>query len=191
VFQVRFHGRGGQGVVTSAELLSFAAFVEGRHAQAFPSFGSERTGAPVVSFCRIDERPIRVREPIARPDFVVVGDPTLLHQVAVFEGLSDDGYVLINSGREPDELGLGDLVAGLPDGHVVTVPASELAREHLGRPLPNAALLGGFAGLCDEVGLESVRQAIHERFPGPIGEGNAGAAGAAFAYVEREAAAHA
>ena len=145
----------------------------------------------MVSFCRIDERSIRVREPIARPDFVVVGDPTLLHQVAVFEGLSDDGYVLINSGREPDELGLGDLVAGLPDGHVVTVPASELAREHLGRPLPNAALLGGFAGLCDEVGLESVRQAIHERFPGPIGEGNAGAAGAAFAYVEREAAAHA
>ena len=86
VFQVRIHGRGGQGVVTAAELLSVAAFDEGRHAQAFPSFGSERTGAPVVSFCRIDA-PIRVREPIAEPDALIVQDPTLLHQVDVFGGL--------------------------------------------------------------------------------------------------------
>src|SRR5262245_56386427 len=89
MFQVRVQGRGGQGVVTTAELLSVAAFADGRHAQAFPSFGSERTGAPVVAFCRIDDRPIRVREPIARPDAVIVQDPTLLHQVDVFGGLVD------------------------------------------------------------------------------------------------------
>src|SRR5512144_3172982 len=83
-FQVRIHGRGGQGAVTAAELLSVAAFDEGRHAQAFPSFGSERTGAPVVSFCRIDDLPIRLREPITDPDAVVVQDPTLLHQVNLF-----------------------------------------------------------------------------------------------------------
>ena len=87
MFQVRVHGRGGQGVVTAAELLASAAFREGRHAQAFPSFGSERTGAPVVSFCRIDDLPIRTHEPVTEPDAVIVQDPTLLHQVELFAGL--------------------------------------------------------------------------------------------------------
>jgi pyruvate ferredoxin oxidoreductase gamma subunit len=141
---VRIHGRGGQGVVTSAELLALAAFLEGRHAQAFPSFGSERTGAPVVAFCRFDERPIRVREPIGAPDALIVGDPTLLHQVAVFDGLKADGQVLLNSSRSADELGLSELGERL-----LTVPATAFAREHLGRPLPNAALLGGFAALSE------------------------------------------
>src|SRR5215475_6210780 len=99
MFQIRFHGRGGQGVVTAAEMLSVAAFREGRHAQAFPSFGSERTGAPVVSFCRIDARPIRLREPISHPDAVVVGDPTLLTAIDPFQGLRDDGWVLVSSTR--------------------------------------------------------------------------------------------
>ena len=97
MFQVRIHGRGGQGVVTAAELLSVAAFREGRHAQAFPSFGSERTGAPVVAFCRIDDRPIRLREPILAPDAIIIQDPTLLHQVDVFGGLAPDGYIVINT----------------------------------------------------------------------------------------------
>ena len=86
MFEVRIHGRGGQGVVTAAEMLSLAAFIEGRYAQAFPSFGSERMGAPVVSFCRIDDHEIRVREPVMEPDAVIIQDPTLLHQVDVFGG---------------------------------------------------------------------------------------------------------
>ena len=122
MFQVRIHGRGGQGVVTAAELLSVAAFVEGRHAQAFPSFGSERTGAPVVAFCRIDDRPIRAREPIAEPDALIVQDPTLLHQVDVFSGLGADGYILINTSRSFDELGLGELARALPPERLLTVP---------------------------------------------------------------------
>ena len=101
MFQVRIHGRGGQGVVTAAELLSIAAFNEGACAQAFPSFGSERTGAPVVAFCRIDEHEIRTREPVAEPDALIVQDPTLLHQVDVFGGLRPTGYVLINSTKQP------------------------------------------------------------------------------------------
>jgi len=109
MFEVRFHGRGGQRVVTASELLSMAAFAEGRHAQAFPSFGSERMGAPVVAFCRIDDCEIRLREPIAHPDALVIQDPTLLHQVDVFSGLAPDGYVLINSARGLDELGLAEL----------------------------------------------------------------------------------
>src|SRR5512142_1542982 len=105
MFQVRFHGRGGQGVVTAAELLSIAAFGEGHHAQAFPSFGSERTGAPVVAFCRIDDKIIRLREPIMEPDALIIQDPTLLHQVELFSGLKPDGYVLINPTKTFAELG--------------------------------------------------------------------------------------
>ena len=180
MFEIRIHGRGGQGVVTAAELLSAAAFDEGRHAQAFPSFGSERTGAPVVSFCRIDDSPIRTREPIAEPDAVIIVDPTLLHQVDVFGGLRQHGFVLINSSRDLDALHLGELRARFAGGQLRTVAASELARLHLGRPLPNAALLGGFAALTGAVSIASVLQAIRERFPGAVGEGNAAAAAECF-----------
>jgi pyruvate ferredoxin oxidoreductase gamma subunit len=186
VFQVRIHGRGGQGVVTAAELLSVAAFAEGRHSQAFPSFGSERMGAPVVSFCRIDDRPIRVREPIAAPDALIIQDPTLLHQVDLFAGLDREGYMLINSSRSFDELGLGEFVRGFHEERLLTVPATELAREHLGRPLPNAALLGGFAGLAGVVSIESVEGAIAERFTGALADRNVAAARAASDYVTRE-----
>jgi pyruvate ferredoxin oxidoreductase gamma subunit len=180
VFEVRIHGRGGQGVVTSAELLSVAAFVEGRQAQAFPSFGSERTGAPVVAFCRIDERTIRTREPIVAPDALIVGDPTLVHQVDVFAGVDAGGYVLINSSRDLDALGLSELGTRLPAAHLRTVPATELAREHLGRPLPNAALLGAFAALTGAVMIDSVIAAIRERFPAAVADGNVAAARAAY-----------
>src|SRR3712207_4326174 len=97
MFQIRIHGRGGQGVVTAAELLSVAAFAEGAYAQAFPSFGSERTGAPVVAFCRIGDRPIRTREPIVAPDCLIIQDATLLGQVDVLGGLRPGGYVLLNA----------------------------------------------------------------------------------------------
>src|SRR5665648_586925 len=99
MFQIRIHGRGGQGAVTAAEMLSLAAFAEGRHAQAFPSFGSERTGAPVVAFARISDKEIRNREPIMAPDALIIQDPTLLFQVDVFSGLKPEGYILINSSR--------------------------------------------------------------------------------------------
>jgi pyruvate ferredoxin oxidoreductase gamma subunit len=186
MLEVRIHGRGGQGVVTSAELLSVAAFIEGRHAQAFPSFGSERTGAPVVSFCRIDDREIRSREPISDPDVLIVQDPTLLHQVDVFSGLSDDGYLLINTTKSFDELGLGDFVQRFRRERLLTVPAAELAREHLGRPLPGAPLLGGFAGLSGLISIESVEGAIREKFSGAVAEGNVAAARAAFDLVREE-----
>lgn len=184
MFSVRIHGRGGQGAVTAAEMLSVAAFGEGRHAQAFPTFGSERTGAPVVSFCRIDDHPIRLREPITEPDALIVQDPTLLHQVNLFAGLRPDGFLLVNTSKTLDELGLEEVVATLKREHVVAVPATELAREHLGRPLPNAALLGGFAALTAQVSLGSVADAIRDRFAGAVGEGNVKAAEAAYAHVQ-------
>ncbi len=186
MFAVRIHGRGGQGVVTAAELLSVAAFDEGRHAQAFPTFGSERTGAPVVSFCRIDDRTIRNREPIAEPNAVIVQEPTLLHQVNLFDGVDTGGYVLINSSRTLGDLGIDEFATQFAPGRLLTLPATEIAREHLGRPLPNAVLLGGFAALTGIVSIDSVSKAIRERFPGKLGDGNISGAKAAHAYVAQE-----
>lgn len=186
MFQVRIHGRGGQGVVTAAEMLSLAAFTEGRHAQAFPSFGSERTGAPVVAFCRIDDKLIRDREPIAEPDAIIIQDPTLLHQVNVFEGVKPDGYILINSGRTFEELGLGEFAQQFRRDRLLTLPATDIAREKVGRPIPNAVLLGGFAGLSGLLSLDSVAEAVREKFPGKLAASNIAGAEAAYEYVKRE-----
>lgn len=192
MLQIRIHGRGGQGVVTAAEMLSVAAFQQGRHAQAFPSFGSERTGAPVVAFCRVDEREIRLREPILEPDVVIVQDPTLLFQVDVFQGLRPQGYVLINSKRSFEELELGEMSGRFRPERLVTVPATDIALKYLGRPMPNAVLLGGFAALSGLITLEAVGHAIREKFPGKVAEGNIAAAAAAYDYVKQIAeAAHA
>lgn len=183
MFRVRIHGRGGQGVVTAAELLSLAAFAGGKFAQAFPSFGSERMGAPVTAFCRIADDPIRTREPIVLPDAVVVQDATLLHQVNVFEGLGRDGFLVVNSARELDSLDIDDVVRGLPPEHVAVVAGTELALEHLGRPLPGAALLGGLAALTGVVSLKSLLTAIDARFTGRPAEGNSKAATVAYDTV--------
>ena len=180
---VRIHGRGGQGVVTAAELLSMAAFADGKYAQAFPSFGSERMGAPVMAFCRIAERAIRTREAVTHPDVVIVQDPTLLHQVEVFGGLSPAGYVLINSTRTVEELGIEDIVATLPDNHVCIVPAEEIGLTHVKRPIANTPLLGAFAAITGSITLGSVEQAINQKFTGPLGEQNAAEAREAYERV--------
>ena len=176
MIQVRIHGRGGQGVVTAAELLSMAAFTDGLHAQAFPSFGSERMGAPVAAFCRIDERVIRTREAVTHPDVVIVQDPTLLHQVDVFGGLSAQGYVLINSTRSVEELGLDEFLNTFPEGHVCVLPASDIGVKHMQRPIANTPLLGGFAATTGAIKIESVVLAIRRKFPGSLAERNADAA---------------
>ncbi|GAB3690620.1 2-oxoacid:acceptor oxidoreductase family protein [Corynebacterium nasicanis] len=191
--EVRIHGRGGQGVVTASDLIAMAAFEEGRHAQAFPSFGSERTGAPVVAYCRISDTPIRTREPVLAPDLVVVQDRTLLPILNVFSGLSEEGYVLINSSKRSAELGLADLQARQPAGHFMTIPATDIAREHTGRTVPNAVLLGAVAALTGLYRMESVSHAILARFPGSVGERNVAAAQAAYDLVvsKQKEAAHA
>jgi pyruvate ferredoxin oxidoreductase gamma subunit len=183
LFQIRIHGRGGQGVVTAAEMLSVAAFLEGRHAQAFPSFGSERTGAPVVAYCRLDDKEIRLREPILEPDALIIQDPTLLLQVDVFGGLRAEGLVLINTSRSLESLGLGEFAETHPSVRIVTVPASDLALKHVGRPLPNAALLGGFAALSGLISIDAVAKAIREKFPAKIAEGNVLAAVEAYDHA--------
>lgn len=182
-FQVRLHGRGGQGVVTAAELLAVAAFYDGQHAQAFPSFGSERMGAPVVAFCRISADPIRTRAPVAEPNALVVQDVTLLHQVDLFRGLRDEGYLLVNTARSFDELGIGEYVERFQPERLLTVPATEMALRHIGRAVPNAALLGSLAALTGAISLEGVVSAIGDRFSGSVAAGNAAAAREAYRYT--------
>lgn len=166
--------------MTAAELLSVAAFIEGIHAQAFPSFGSERMGAPVVSFCRLDDKEIRLREPIQEPDALIIQDTTLLHSVDVFQGLKTDGFIVINSTRTFVELGIADFIGKFPPHHVCIVGATELAMKHVQRPVPNAALLGGFAAISGRLHMNSVAEAILEKFPGAVGEANVVAATEAF-----------
>ncbi len=172
MFSVRFHGRGGQGVVTAAEMLSVAACDTGLHAQAFPTFGSERMGAPVMSFCRIDDRPITFHEPNAEPAALVIQDATLLGHVPLFDGAGAATYVLINTSRTMAELGLESYVAHMDPARVATVPATELARQVVGRAVPNTALLGAFSALTGLLPLEAVTEAILQRFPGDLGDRN-------------------
>jgi len=182
VFNVRFHGRGGQGVVTAAELLSVAAFDSGLHAQAFPTFGSERTGAPVVAFCRIDDAPIGFHEPIDQPSAVVVQDPTLLRSVPVLQGADETTYFLMNTSRPLDRLGLDEEGVLSPD-RVAAIAATDMARAVLGRPVPNTALLGALCALTDVVPLDALLAAIRQRFTGGVADGNAELASMAHAEV--------
>jgi pyruvate ferredoxin oxidoreductase gamma subunit len=184
MFQVRIHGRGGQGVVTSAELLSVAAFDEKRHSQAFPSFGSERMGAPVMAFCRIDDKPIRLREPVMEPDALIIQDSTLLHQVDVFAGFKRDGYILINTSKSFEALGLAEFVKDCRQDRLCSVPATDLSVKHLGRPMPNVPLLGGFAAVSGRIKLESVVMAINDRFSGKVAQANIAAATEAYQIVQ-------
>ncbi len=192
MFQVRIHGRGGQGVVTGAEMLSIAAFLEGRYAQAFPSFGSERTGAPVVAFCRLDDKEIRLREPIMLPDALIIQDPTLLHQVDVLSGLKrPEGYILINTNKTFAELGLDDFVKNMHSDRLISLSATEISLKHVGRAVPNVPLLGGFAAVSGLISLASVVSAIKDKFSGKIAEGNIAAATEAYNIVKAKEASHA
>ena len=180
MFQIRIHGRGGQGVVSAAEMLSVAAFLEGKHAQAVPSFGSERMGAPVVAFCRIDDKPIRLREPVLEPDILIIQDPTLFNAIDVFNGLTETGHLLINTGKTIEALGIENAVEHLPDGHVCTVPATDIALTHVKRPVPNAVLLGALSAVTGVIKIESVVEAIETKFPGKVGQANITAAKVAY-----------
>jgi len=165
------------------DMLGRAEAAQPDYVEARRLWAAERTGAPVVAFCRMDDKPIRVREPIAEPDAVIVLDPTLVHQVDLFSGLDESGYLLVNTSRALVELGLDEYVQRFQPGRCATVPATEIARERLGRPLPNAALLGAFAALTREISLDSVAAAIRERFAGVTGEQNVAAAEDAHAFL--------
>jgi pyruvate ferredoxin oxidoreductase gamma subunit len=180
MIEIRLHGRGGQGSVTAAELLAVAAFDDGKEAQAFPAFGVERRGAPVMAFCRISDKPIRVRSQIYEPDYVIVQDPTLMESVNVLAGLKPGGTVIINSERSAADLGLQTC------GPVVTFPATQIALQELGRPIMNTAILGAFSAVSGEISFEAIERSIRHRFPGDLGERNVGAARRAYEAVKEQ-----
>jgi len=175
-WQVRFHGRGGQGVVTAAELLSAAAFRAGLHAQAFPVFGSERMGAPVASFVRAAPRPIRAHDPVERPDAVAIQDVTLLTAVEVLSGLGDDGFVVANTTRTPAALRTVHPGGWPRADHIVCIPATDLALTHVGRPVPNVPLLAALVTLTGWIPLDELVAVVADRFSGPLARGNIAAA---------------
>lgn len=175
--QIRIHGRGGQGSVTLAHLIAEAAFEQGEWSQAFPAFGVERRGAPVEAFARIDEEKITDRSQVNEPTYVIVQDPTLLEFVDVVDGLLEGGMAIVNSARPAAELELET------DATIVTVDATSIAREYLGRPIMNTSLLGAFAGATGLLELQSVETATISSFGGDIGQMNADAAAAAFETV--------
>ncbi len=167
LLEVRWHGRGGLGAVTSAELIARAAISEGKYGQSFPSFGPERRGAPVIAFLRISDEIIRTRTPIDEPDVVVVLDPGLLHAVDIASGLKKNGRIIINSRKSPAELksefGYRWLVAA--------VNATAIARDTIGIPVTNTAMIGALLKITEAVKLDSVVEQLKERF-GTRAKGN-------------------
>jgi pyruvate ferredoxin oxidoreductase gamma subunit len=178
--EVRIHGRGGQGSVTAAELLAVAAFDDGKYSQAFPAFGVERRGAPVMAFVRLDDKPIRLRSQIYEPDYVIVQDATLVDVVNVAAGAKPDGIILINSEKSPKNFKLDT------NASIKTLDATKLAMDIIGKPIVNTTLVGAFAGVSGLINPESIKNAVMERFPGKVGEMNAEAIQAAYDLMEEQ-----
>ena len=157
--QIRIHGRGGQGVVTAAELIAIAAFNDGKETQAFPSFGVERTGAPIEAFARIDDKPIRTREHIYEPDVLIVQDPTLLEAVNVAHGCSEKTVVIINSTKKKSQIKLD-----LPKKNIFVIDATKIALDEIGRNIVNTVILGAFAKSSGLISLEGLKKAVKQKF---------------------------
>lgn len=163
MIQIRIHGRGGQGVVTAAELLALAAFKEGYFAQAFPAFGVERSGAPIQSFVRIDNQAIVTREQIQEPDILIVQDASLLHSDEVLFGLKKNTQLIINSPEKPEAISLL-LHNKIPAKNINSSPATEIALRLLGKNIVNTVILGAFIQKNEIIKLDSLLSAISEKF---------------------------
>jgi pyruvate ferredoxin oxidoreductase gamma subunit len=168
MIEIRIHGRGGQGAVTSAELIAIAAIKEGKFAQAFPSFGPERRGAPVQAFARIGEERIRIREKIYHPDIILVLDPSLPKITKVTEGLKENGVAILNSNLPEEEVRkiLGDY-----KGKLALVDANKIAIEEIGVPITNTTMLGAFLKVARLIEVKHIEEALKERF-GKLAEKN-------------------
>ncbi|MGE4357580.1 MAG: 2-oxoacid:acceptor oxidoreductase family protein [Candidatus Omnitrophota bacterium] len=176
--EIRIHARAGQGAITTASILGDALFEEGKYAYAFPHFGAARMGAPMNSFVRISDRPVRLRSQVYEPDYLLIIDPTLIKGFDVFKGFKEEGIAIINSE--------GNLV--LPEfkkQKVFLIPANKIAQEVMGRPLGNTAILGAFCAISGLVKLESLIKAINKRFSGKVAQQNVEIAKRGYDYIKR------
>ncbi|HSV41994.1 MAG TPA: 2-oxoacid:acceptor oxidoreductase family protein, partial [Methanomassiliicoccales archaeon] len=163
MYEVRFHGRGGQGAVMAAQTFAEAAILEGHHAQAFPYFGAERRGAPVRAFARVDDNKITIKSQIYEPDLLVILDETLLDIDPVSDGLRSEGKAVMNTRLSAEEADLGISV------DLAVVDATSVALEAVKAPIVNTAILGSIARICDVVTIGSIKKAIEGRFGEKIG----------------------
>jgi pyruvate ferredoxin oxidoreductase gamma subunit len=182
--EIRWHGRGGQGIVTANEILAAAALREGMYMKAFPEFGPERMGSPIVAFARISDAPINVHSQVYYPDYVVVVDPTLLHLPNILEGLKQTGTIIANY---PDgSANLKQVLGQKYDAHAVN--ATKISTEELGRPMTNTAMLGALVKVSKIVSLESVTAELRVKFQGKfsaeVTEKNVSAVERAYQEVE-------
>jgi pyruvate ferredoxin oxidoreductase gamma subunit len=174
MIEIRIHGRGGQGVVTFAELLAEAAWLDGWQVRAFPSFGVERRGGPIMSFVRLDKKPILLHSQVYQPNFLIIQDPSLLGIKSILAGTTKDTLVLINNDQSVKISGV----------KVKTVPATQISLQALGKPIVNTAMLGAWAGLTKLIKLLSVKQAISRHFSGEVQKKNLLAAETAWCQVD-------
>jgi pyruvate ferredoxin oxidoreductase gamma subunit len=186
LIEVRFHGRGGQGVVTAADLLAVAGFKDGYWTLSFPMFGAEKRGTPVVSYLRLSDKPIVFRDEIYKPDYVVVLDPTVIGPVKVDAGIKRNGMIIANYPKSAEELRnehFSDLNGSIK---VITINATKMAMEILGRPITNTAMVGAFAGATKLIKLETLKETVLEWFKGKgdIAEKNAKLIEEAYKAVE-------
>ena len=166
--EIRWHGRGGQGAVTSAELIAQAAISEGKYAQAFPSFSPERRGAPVLAFNRINEsRPIRTRAEVEEPDIVIVLDTTLMSIIEVTSGIKDKGIIIVNTKKSAKQIKADFNISG----RIATVDAKKIALEELKVPIVNTTMIGALIKATEIVKLESMKEPLEKRF-GKLAERN-------------------
>lgn len=179
LIEIRWHGRGGQGIVSVSRLVAEAALLEKKYVQAFPEFGPERSGAPVRGFTRISEEPINIHSQVSNPSIVVVVDPSLLG-TNVASGLTKNGIVVANTERTPDEL---KKILSVHDARVYSVNARRIALDVLGRPIYNTAMLGALIKVAPFTSFESIAKVVRARFPGALGEKNVEVMKRAYAEV--------
>lgn len=164
MIEIRINGRGGQGAVTTSEVLAIAAFKDGKYSQAFPHFGVARRGAPAMAFCRIDDKEIKLRNHVYNPDYIIILDPSLLELQSTLDGLKENKTVVINSKNKFQELE--------DKYNVIYTDATKTALDILGKPIVNTAVLGAIAKKTDLVSLDALKQAIDEKFSGDLAEKN-------------------
>lgn len=162
MIEIRIHGRGGQGAVTASEILAIAAFKDGKYSQAFPKFGPERSGAPVESYCRIDNKYIDLRTQIYEPDYLLILDDTLINVIDITKGLKKNGVIIINSDKK----------INLDNFRTISIDATKIALDIFGRPIVNTTILGAFVKATNILSLKAVEEAIKERFTRELVEKN-------------------
>ncbi len=160
--EIRWHGRGGQGTVTAAKVFADACLSGGRHVQAFPEYGPERSGAPLRAYNRVSDKELRMHCPVLRPQIVVIVDATLLDSVKVMEGAPDSAIVIVNTSKEPKEL--REKLALVPTQKVFCIDATKIAIDSIGRPMPNSPMVGALARISGLVSLDSILEDVKKSF---------------------------